>query len=86
MAAVAVSLRSSVQWSEFGVSPQLEVRESEGWGRGLYAVATLSRGLEVIRTEPLVHVLSNDVRGQLCDFCLKESESVYFPQKKNIFL
>ena len=65
------------QWRELGLSPQLEVKEKEGWGRGVYAAATLSTGSEVMHTEPLVHVLSNDVRGQLCDFCLRESQFVF---------
>ena len=60
-------------WSAYGISSSLEVKESELCGRGVYAVATLSRGVEVIRAKPLVHVLSNDVRGKICDSCLVES-------------
>ena len=71
---MATSSSSSEQWSEHGVSSPLEVRESPRWGRGVYTAAALSPGVEVMRAEPLVHVLSNDVRGQLCDYCLKESE------------
>ena len=71
---MAASSSASVQWGKIGVSSQLEVREREAWGRGVYAATALSTGLEVMRAEPLVHVLSNDVRGQLCDFCLRESQ------------
>ncbi|CAI8039100.1 Histone-lysine N-methyltransferase SMYD3 [Geodia barretti] len=74
--AASSSSASSLQWGKIGVSSQLEVREREAWGRGVYAATALSTGLEVMRAEPLVHVLSNDVRGQLCDFCLRESQSL----------
>ena len=61
-------------WREHGIPSSVEVRESEQYGRGVYARAALSPGVEVMRAEPFVHVLSNDVRGQLCDYCLQKSE------------
>ena len=61
-------------WKEFSIPSSLEVRESEQYGRGVYARAAVSLGVEIMRAEPFVHVLSNDVRGQLCDYCLGESE------------
>ena len=72
------SLLTAEEWREKrGLSSKLEVRGSELFGRGLFAAAALPRGAEIMRAEPLVHVLSNDVRGHLCDYCLKESESVF---------
>ena len=61
-------------WSDYGISSTLEVRESEQYGRGVYAVTAIPPGVEVMEAKPLVHVLSNDVRGQHCDFCLKVSQ------------
>jgi SET and MYND domain-containing protein len=63
-------------WSKHGINDSLEVRESEHYGRGVYARAAISPGVEVMRAEPFVHVISDDVRGQLCDHCLKESETL----------
>lgn len=61
-------------WREYGISSELEVRESERYGRGIYAMTLLKRGVEVLRAEPFVHVLSNDVRGWYCDHCLEGAE------------
>ena len=61
-------------WSRYGVPTSVEVRESEQYGRGVYAKAAISPGIEIMQAEPYVHVLSNDVRGQLCDYCLREYE------------
>ena len=65
---------SSGLWSDWGISSSLEVRESQQYGRGVYAVTALSPGAAVMQAKPLVHVLSNDVRGHVCDNCLGESE------------
>lgn len=62
--------------SESGTSSSLEMRECEPYGRGLYAKTAISLGVEVLRAEPFVHVLNNDFRGELCDYCLQESKSV----------
>lgn len=62
--------------SECGASSPLEVRECEQYGRGLYARTAISLGVEVLRVEPFVHVLNNDFRGELCDYCLREFKSV----------
>ena len=62
--------------AESGASSSLEVRECEQYGRGLYAKTAVSLGVEVLRAEPFVHVLNNDFRGELCDYCLQESKSV----------
>ena len=62
-------------WEEYGVPPALEVRASQQYGRGLYTRnSPLSVGLEVLKVEPHVHVLSNDVRGRFCDYCVTESQ------------
>lgn len=60
--------------SEYGISSSLKVVESEQYGRGVYARTTISPGVEVMQAEPFVHVLSNDVREQFCDYCLKKSQ------------
>lgn len=74
-AATAARLEPSSRVSdELGIPSSLEVRESEQYGRGVYAATAFSPGTEVMRAEPIVHVLSNDVRGQMCDFCLNESK------------
>lgn len=69
--------RSVVEGSEYGVSSSLEVRESEQYGRGLYSRTAISPGVEMMRAEPFVHVLNNDFRGKLCDYCLLESKLVH---------
>lgn len=64
-----------LEYCKIGISSSLEVREEEeGWGRGVYTKEPLLAGVEVVRAEPLVHVLSNEFRHKICDFCLKESE------------
>ena len=63
-------------WNRYGIPPSLEVKESQQYGRGVYAKTPLRLGVEVLKAEPYVHVLSNDVRGHFCDFCLTESQWV----------
>lgn len=63
-------------WSDYGIFSSLEVKENERYGRGVYAVTRLACGTEVMSTKPLVHVLSNDVRGKICDFCLTETKYI----------
>ena len=73
----SIYMADSELWREYGISSSLEVKESEHYGRGVYAKTALSAGVEVMQAEPFAHVLSNDARGHFCDQCLMESQWVF---------
>ena len=52
----------------------LEVRVSDTFGRGVYSKKAIVPGVEVVRSNPLVHVVSKKKRGILCDWCLTKKE------------
>ena len=57
------------EWRRF-FPPTVEVKETEELGRGLYAREEIRRGTEVLRSEPLVHVLNTSDVEKYCSYCL----------------
>lgn len=47
----------------------LEVKEDEIYGRGVYCRTDIGSGVEVIKSAPIIHVISNKERGRVCDWC-----------------
>ena len=60
-------------WSDLSIPATVEVRSSEGFGRGLYARSQIRPGADILRDEPYAHVLSKAERGGSCDYCLRSS-------------
>ena len=60
-------------WADLSIPAAIEVKSSEGYGRGLHARSQISPGADVLRDEPYAHVLSKAERGSSCDHCLRSS-------------
>jgi hypothetical protein len=51
-----------------------EVRATAETGRGLYARSKVPKGSELLRAQPLAHVVKAECRNTVCQACLKEIE------------
>ena len=61
------------EWRRF-FPPAVEVKETEEYGRGLYASEEIPRGTEILRSEPLVHVLNTSDVDKYCSYCMVPRE------------
>lgn len=52
----------------------LELREEEGFGRGVFAKTKIEQGTELLTALPYVHSVSENLRGTACDYCLSPSQ------------
>ena len=52
----------------------LEVRRTGEFGRGVYTKRRLLPGTELVRADPVTHVLSSSERGLRCDNCLERKQ------------
>ena len=54
----------------------LEVREDDIFGRGVYSKTVIATGVEVIKSDPIVHVISKKERRRICDWCATRRQLV----------
>lgn len=52
----------------------LDLREEEGFGRGVFANTKIPAGTELLTDLPYVHIVSEEVKGSSCDYCLASSQ------------
>ena len=64
---------AQLEWQRFFPST-VEVKETKEFGRGVYAREKIPRGTEILRSEPLVHVLETSAVEDYCSCCLVARE------------
>lgn len=52
----------------------LELRQEEELGRGVFAKTKIQPGTELLTALPYVHSVSDTARGNVCDYCLSPSQ------------
>ena len=60
--------------ASFSLPKALEVKTSAEMGRGLYAREAVPEGQELMRVQPIAHVVKDSRRERVCQRCLGETK------------